>query len=131
MHRKGWLDRTLTSIAREVDNMITMMTTRDFWAAVAVGGTMVGFLAAAFVIMTNFDMMRMRNCFNASNLNAYLMFNVLMFFVFGGVLALGETFNYFDSKRRGVPHARGAIFWFLILTIALGSSGLVLLKISC
>lgn len=107
------------------------MSTRDFWAIFAVGATAAGFLAAAIFMMINFDMMRMRNCFNASNLNAYVMFNVLLFFAFAGACALGEAFNYFENKRRNIPHAFTALFWFFVITVGLGSAGLVLLKVSC
>lgn len=131
MRRKNWLDRILDSIAHTLDEWISIVCTRDFWAVVAVGMTVIGFLLAAIIMMINFDIMRMRSCFNASNLNAYLMFNILLFFVFDGMLAIGEVFNYFDNKRRGIPHTRSALFWFIIITMALGSGGLVMLKISC
>lgn len=121
----------LVSIGRTLDEWAAIVTTRDFWAIFAVAATVAGFLAAAIIMMINFDAMRMRNCFNASNLNAYLMFNILMFFALGGFMALGEAFNYFDNKRRGFPHKLGQMFWFFIVTIALGSIGLVMLKISC
>ena len=121
----------LTSISRTLDDWIAMVCTRDFWAIFAVGATLIGFLVAAAIMMTNFDMLRMRNCFNASNLNAYLMFNILMFFAFGGAVAMGEMFNYFDNRRRGIPHRRGPLFWFIIITVSLGSIGLVMLKESC
>lgn len=107
------------------------MSTRDFWAIFAIIATTVGFVAAAIFMMTNFNMMRMRNCFNASNLNAYILFNVLMFFSFAGACAIGEAFNYFENKRRRIPHTFTALFWFFIITISLGSAGLVLLKVSC
>lgn len=131
MRNKGWLNRMLISVERTLEEWYEMMCTRDFWVIVAVGGTVLGFLAAAIIMMTNFDMMRMKNCFNASNLSAYLMFNVLMFFVFGGMMALGEVFNYFDNKRRGIPHKPSSLLWFVTITISLGSVGLVLLKNSC
>lgn len=121
----------LTSISRTVDSWIAIMSTGDFWAIFAVGATAIGFLLAAGIMMTNFDMLRMRSCFNASNLNSYLMFNILMFFALGGALALGEVFNYFDDKRRNIPHKRGSLFWLLIITVSLGSGGLIMLKSSC
>jgi len=37
-------------------------------------------------------------------MSAYLMFNTLLFFCFGGMLAMGEVFNYFANKKRGIPH---------------------------
>lgn len=118
-------------IAHTLEEWGAMMCTRDFWGIVAVGATVSGFLIAALIMMTNFDIMRMRNCFDASNMSAYLMFNTLLFFVFGGMLAIGEVFNYFDNRRRGIPHKRSALFWFVMVTTTLGSIGLVLLKISC
>jgi hypothetical protein len=108
-----------------------IMSTREFWAIVAVGATIVAFMVAAFIMLTNFDAMRMRSCFNASNLSAYLMFNTLLFFAFGGLLAVGEVFNYFDNKKRGIPHKSVSIFWFVIVTVALGAVELVMLKMSC
>lgn len=131
LRHKSWLDRMTDSIARTLDEWVTMMYTRDFWAIVAVGATVAGFLIAAIIMMTNFDMMRMRGCFNASNMNAYLMFNVLMFFVLAGVMALGEVFNYFDNKKRGIPHKSSSLLWLFTITMALGSIGLVMLKVSC
>ena len=131
MRHKSWLDRMLDSIAHTLDEWFDMMCTRDFWAIVAVGATVVGFLIAAIIMMTNFDMMRMRGCFNASNMSAYLMFNVLMFFVLAGVMAIGEVFNYFDNKKRGIPHKPSSLLWLFTITMALGSIGLVMLKRSC
>lgn len=131
LRHKNWLDRILDSIARTLDEWFDMMCTRDFWAIFAVGMTVVGFLIAAMIMMINFDMMRMRNCFNASNMSAYLMFNVLLFFVFGGVVAMGEVFNYFDNKKRGIPHKPSSLLWFVTITMTLGSIGLVMLKLSC
>jgi hypothetical protein len=131
LRHKSLLERIVDSIARTLDEWGAMMRTRDFWGIVAVGSTVVGFLLAAGVMLIDFDAMRMRNCFNASNISAYLMFNTLLFFVFGGMLALGEAFNYFDNKRRGIPHRLGSVFWLVIITTALGSIGLVMLKISC
>lgn len=128
---KNWLDRMLDSLADTLSEWADIMSTRDFWGIVAVGTTVVGFLVVAGSMLINFDSMRMRSCFNASNWSAYLMFNVLMFFLFAGVMALGEAFNYFDSKRRGEPHKLGTTFSLLIVTMALGSIGLVMLKISC
>jgi len=131
LRHKSWLDRLLDSIARTLDEWYDMMCTRDFWGILAIGTTVVGFLIAAGIMMIDFNVMRMRNCFNASNMSAYLMFNVLMFFVMGGVMALGEAFNYFDNKKRGIPHKLGSVFWLIIVTTSLGSVGLVMLKISC
>jgi hypothetical protein len=121
----------VNSIARTFDEWVAMMCTREFWGIVTVGTTVIGFLIAAGIMMVNFDVMRMRNCFNASNMSAYVMFNVLLFFVLGGAMALGEAFNYFDNKKRGIPHKLGLVFWLVIVTITLGSIGLVMLKISC
>lgn len=131
MRHKNWLDRIADSIVHTLDEWGAMMCTREFWGIVAVGATVVGFLIAAGIMLIDLDIMRMRNCFNASNMSAYLMFNTLMFFVFGGMLALGETFNYFDNKRRGIPHKRSSLLWFIIVTTALGSVGLMMLKSSC
>lgn len=131
MRHKNWGDRALDSIARTLDEWIAIMSTRDFWAIFVVGSTLVGFLIAAIIMMINFDMMRMKNCFNASNTNAYLMFNILLFFVFDGLLALGEAFNYFDNRKRGIPHQLSSLVWFFSITLALGSAGLIMLKIAC
>ena len=131
LKRKSWMERTSYAISSTVEDWLAIMSTRDFWAIFAVGATTVGFLVAAIFMMINFDMMRMRSCFNASNLNAYVMFNVLLFFAFAGACALGEAFNYFESRRRGIQHTFTALFWFFIVTVTLGSSGLVLLKVSC
>ncbi len=131
MRDKSWLDQTVNSIARTLDEWGAMMCTREFWGIVAIGTTVVGFLMAAGIMMINFDIMRMKNCFKASNMSAYVMFNVLMFFVLGGVMAIGEGFNYFDNKKRGIPHKLGSVFWLIMVTVTLGSVGLVMLKISC
>lgn len=131
MKQKNWLGRTMDDISQALSEWVAIVTTREFWGLVAVGTTVIGFLMAAGSMMVNFDSMRMRDCFNASDLNAYLMFNILMFFVFAGVMALGEAFNYVDSKRRGEPHKLGSTFSLVIITTALGSIGLVMLKISC
>lgn len=131
LRHKGWLERMVDSLVRTLDEWFAMMCTREFWGIVAVGATVVGFLIAAAMMLINFDAMRMKNCFDASNMSAYLMFNVLLFFVFGGMLALGEVFNYFDNKKRGIPHKSSSLFWFVIVTTALGSIGLVMLKASC
>jgi hypothetical protein len=131
LQSNNWLDRTLDSGARKLDALIALMSTRDFWSILAVSSTVGGFLIAAMVMLTNFDIWRMRNCFHASNMSAYLMFNALLFFVFGGMLAMGEVFNYFDNKKRGIPHKRKSLFWFVIITSTLGTVELVMLKISC
>ena len=131
MKRKNWLSLVIGSIAQTLNEWIAIMSTREFWGIVAVGATVVGFLVAAGGILINFDSMRMRSCFGASNWIAFLMFNVLMFFVFAGIAAMGEAFNYFDSRKRGEPHQLGATFALVIATTALGSIGLVILKNSC
>ena len=131
MRHKSWLDRILDAMARTLDEALAMMCTRDFWAILAVCLTIIGFLIAAIIMMINFDMMRMRNCFSASNTNAFIMFIILIFFVFGGLVAMGEAFNYFDNKKRGIPHKIGSLVWLFSLTMTLGSAGLVMLKISC
>jgi hypothetical protein len=121
----------MTSIGNTLDEWGTMMTTAEFWAVFAIAATVVGFLLAAGLMLTDFDLVRMGNCFNANNLNAYVLFNILLFFVFDGLLAIGEIFNYFDSKKRGVPHKRSQLFWFTVITLGLGSVGLILVKNSC
>ena len=127
MQDRSWLEK----MADTLSEWGAMMLTREFWGIIAVGVTVVGFLVAAGIMLIDFDGMRMRNCFNASNMSAYLMFNVLMFFALGGVMALGEVFNYFDCKKQGVEHKVGPLFWLVIITTALGSIGLVMLKVSC
>jgi hypothetical protein len=127
----NWLDRIIQSTADKLGEFVAIMCTKDFWAIVAICVTMGGFLTAALIILTNFDIWRMRNCFYASNMNTYLMFNTFLFFVFGGMLALGEVFNYFDNRKRGIPHKRGSIFWFVIITSTLGTVELMMLKESC
>ncbi|MEJ1959490.1 MAG: hypothetical protein WDM70_08785 [Nitrosomonadales bacterium] len=131
MQHKSWLDQLLDPLADKLDEWIAIMCTKEFWGIVAVGTTVTAFVIAAIIMLTNFSIMRMRNCFNASNLNAYLMFNLLLFFVFGGMLALGEAFNFFDNKKRGIPHKRGGMFWFTLITTSLGSVELIMLKVSC
>ena len=131
LRHKSWLERTTDSFVRTLDEWYALMCTRDFWGIVIVGTAVVGFLIAAIIMMINFNAMRMRDCFHASNMNAYLMFNVLLFFGLAGAMAIGEAFNYFDNKRRGIPHRISSIFWFFSITITLGSIGLVMLKISC
>jgi hypothetical protein len=131
LRQQSWLDRTLNSVAAKVYDLIAIMCTRDFWAVFAVTAMMLGFMATAFYMLTNFSMMRMRNCFYASNMTTYLMFNTFLFFILGGMLALGELFNYLDNRKRGIPHKRGLIFWFLILTSILGTVELFMLKESC
>ena len=127
MSQKNLLDRLLETF----EEWGAIMSTREFWAIVAIGATIVAFLGAAFVMLTNFNAMRMRSCFNASNMSAYLMLNTVLFFVFGGLLAVGEVFNYFDNNKRGIPHKSTSLFWFLIVTIVLGTVELVLLKTFC
>ena len=107
------------------------MSTREFWGMVAIGAIVEAFFVAAFVMLTNFDAMRMRSCFHASNMSAYLLLNTLLFFVFGGLLAVGEVFNYFDNKKRGIPHKTISLFWFVIITVSLGTVELVMIKQSC
>ena len=131
LRQRNWLDRLLISISRTIDDWIALMQTREFWSVAAVGATVVGFLIAAMSMLINFDLMRMRNCFDASNFNAYLMFHILLFFVFDGMLAIGEIFNYFDDRRRGIPHKIGTLFWLIIITTALGSAGLIMVRVSC
>lgn len=131
MRHKSLLDRMVDSFVRTLDEWGAMMCTREFWGIVAIGTTVLGFVISALIMLIKFDPMRMRNCFNASNMNAYLMFNVLMFFSLAGVMSLGEAFNYFDNKKRGIPHKLGSIFWLIMVTTTLGSVGLVMLKISC
>jgi hypothetical protein len=131
LHQDNWLDRTLNSFALKLDDLAALMRTRYFWSVAAVCFTVGSFFVASFIILTNFNVMRMRNCFHASNMSTYLMFNTLLFFVFGGLLAMGEVFNYFDNKKRGVPHKRNAIFWFITITSTLGTLELIMLKISC
>ena len=127
MRHKSWADR----IAETLEGWLVLMSTRDFWGVVAVAATVAAFLVAAFVMMTNFDIMRMRNCFNASNMSAYLMLNTVLFFVFGGLLAVGEAFNYFDNRKRGIPHKKISLFWFVIITMTLGTVELMMMKVSC
>jgi hypothetical protein len=128
---ESWLDRRVSSIARTLDAWIALMSTPEFWGIVAVCATVMGFMIAAGIMMINFNVMRMRYCFNASNTSAFVMLNAALFFVLGGVMAIGEAFNYFDNKKRGIPHKIGTVFWLVIVTITLGSVGLVMLKISC
>jgi phosphate starvation-inducible membrane PsiE len=127
VQKRSWLD----SVSDTIEEWSAIVATVEFWSIVAVGATFVGFLIAAGAMLTDFSIMRMTNCFNASNLNAYLLFNILLFFVFDGLLAIGEIFNYFESKRNGVPHKRSSLFWFMIITLGLGSAGLVMLKSAC
>ena len=131
MQHKSWLDRILDPLAESLDDLIALMRTRAFWAIVSICLTVSAFLVTAFIMLTNFNVMRMRNCFNASNMSTYLMFNTLMFFALGGMLAMGEAFNYFDNKKRGIPHKSAAVFWFVIITSTLGTVELILLKNSC
>ena len=127
MKKKSLLDQLMEMLAE----WGAVMCTREFWAIVAIGALVAAFLVAAFVMLTNFNVMRMRSCFNASNMSAYLMLNALLFFVFGGLMALGEVFNYFDNKKRGIPHKSISLFWFVVITVVLGIAELVLLKVSC
>ena len=127
MRHKSWTNR----IVETLEEWLALMSTRDFWGVVAVATTVAAFLVAAFIMMTNFNIMRMRNCFNASNMSAYLMLNTVLFFVFGGLLAVGEAFNYFDNKKRGIPHKKISLFWFVIITMTLGTIELVMMKVSC
>lgn len=131
MNQKSWLSRMMESIAETLEEWGTIMSTKEFWSIVAVAATVVGFLVVAGGMLINFDSMRMRSCFGASNWNAFLMFNILMFFIFAGIASLGEAFNYFDSKKRGRPHKPGSTFTLIIVTTALGSVGLVILKHAC
>jgi hypothetical protein len=131
VRERSWLDRMMNSVGNTLDEWAAMMTTAEFWGVFAIAATVIGFLLAAGLMLTDFDMVRMGNCFNASNLNAYVLFNILLFFVFDGLLAIGEIFNYFDSKKRGVPHKRSPLFWFTVITLGLGSVGLVMVKSSC
>lgn len=131
MQKKSWLEQKLYSVSNTFEEWAAMMSTTEFWGIVAAGATLIGFLLSGAIMLTNFDMMRMSNCFNASNLSAYLLFNVLLFFVFDGLLALGEIFNYFDNRKNGIPYKRSAMFWLAIVTLALGSIGLIMVKNSC
>ena len=131
MKPKSWLDRMIDSIAQVFQDWGAVMATREFWAILAVTTIMIGFLIVAGSMLVNFNSMRMRNCFGASNWTAFLMFNVLAVFVFAGIAALGEAFNYFDSRKRGIPYKLSSTFSLLIAMVALGSVGLVILKNAC
>ena len=127
MAKKNLIDQ----IKNTLEEWVAIMSTREFWGIVAIGSIVVAFLVAAFVMLTNFDAMRMRSCFHASNMSAYLLLNTLLFFVFGGLLAVGEVINYFDNKKRGIQHKSISLFWFVIITVSLGTLELVMLKESC
>ncbi|MDX8398904.1 MAG: hypothetical protein R8K20_01495 [Gallionellaceae bacterium] len=131
MKQKNWLDRMMNSIAQLFQDWGAVMATREFWAILAVTAIMIGFLIVAGSMLVNFNSMRMRNCFGASNWAAFLMFNILAVFVFAGIAALGEAFNYFDSRKRGIAYKLSSTFSLLIGMVALGSIGLLVLKSAC
>lgn len=104
---------------------------KKFLGATSIATIVLGFLIAAIIIMTDPHTMLMKDCHNASNLNAFLIFNTLLFFFFSGVTALGEVFHFFENKGRGIPHKSGFLFWAITITITLGSIDLMMLKLSC
>lgn len=107
-----------------------LLTSRDFWVLTGIGLALLGILVGGIVMLINFDVGRM-SCNTMGDLPAYLMFNTLIIFVFGGLVAMGEGFTYFDNKKRGFPVKKGWLMTFLGVALVIGVFGLVMLKIYC
>ncbi len=113
-----------------VNEIWQLITSREFWVLTGIGLALLGILVTGMVMLTNFDMARM-SCGRLGDLPAYLMFNLFIIFVFGGLVAMGEGFTYFDNKKRGFPVKKGWLMTFLGVALLLGIAGLVMLKVYC
>lgn len=124
--KRSWLD----GVSDTLGEWGAILCTRDFWAVFAVVAAILGVLVTGMVMLTNFDMARM-SCRRVSDLNAYLMFNIFLIFVFGGMLTVGELFSYLENRKRGIPHKINFLFWALLVAMGLGVVGLVMLGMFC
>jgi len=113
-----------------VNEIWQLITSREFWVLTGIGVALLGIIVVGMVMLTNFEMARM-SCGKLGDLPAYLMFNTFIIFVFGGLVAMGEGFSYFDNKKRGFPVKKGWLMTFLGTALLLGIVGLVMLKIYC
>lgn len=113
-----------------VNEIWDMLCSREFWILTGLGLGLLAIVVAGMVMLTNFEMVRM-SCGRVGDLQAYLMFNVFVIFIFGALTAMGESFTYFDNKKRGVPTKKGYLMIFLAVAFLLGIAGLVMLKLYC
>lgn len=122
MSKKGFDDN--------VNEIWEMLSSREFWIMTGIGLALLAIIVTGMVMLTNFEMTRM-SCGRVGDLEAYLMFNVFVIFVFGALTAMGEGFTYFDNKKRGAPSKKGYLMIFLGVAFLLGVSGLTMLKLFC
>lgn len=113
-----------------VNEIWEMLASREFWILTGIGLGLLAIIATGMVMLTNFEMARM-SCGRVGDLEAYLMFNVFVIFIFGALTAMGEGFTYFDNKKHGIPTKKGYLLIFLGIAFLLGVSGLVMLKVFC
>jgi hypothetical protein len=113
-----------------INEIWEMLCSRDFWILTGIGLTLLGILVTGMVMLTNFDLARM-SCGRLDDLPAFLMFNVFIIFVFGGLVAMGEGFTYIDNKKRGYRPRKNYLMIFLGVALVLGITGLVMLKAFC
>lgn len=121
----------MNAVTAALNKIRSQMYTKQFWGITAIATMVPGFLIAAIIIMTDPHTMLMKDCHKASNLNAFLIFNTLLFFFFSGVTALGEIFHFFENKGRGIPHKSSFLFRAITITVTLGSIDLMMLKLNC
>ncbi|MBI3903748.1 MAG: hypothetical protein HY306_12540 [Nitrosomonadales bacterium] len=125
------LDRMLDSMARSINRTFALICTPYFWGVTAIIFSVTGFLVAGVATLTDFDLMRMRYCFDASDVHSFQMFMCLLFFVFCGLMAIGESFNLFDNIKHGIPHKYTTLFGLLFACGVLGIIGLKMVKLYC
>lgn len=118
------------SFDESINEIWELLCDRDFWLLTGVGLAFLGILATGMVMLTNFDMGRM-SCGKLENLPAYLMLNTFIIFVFGALVAMGESFTYLEAKKRGFRPSKNYLLLFLGGALLLGIAGLVMLKMYC
>lgn len=118
------------SFDESINEIWEMISSREFWILTSIGLGLVAIVVTGMVMLTNFEMVRM-SCGKLDDLQAYLMFNVFVIFIFGALTAMGEGFTYFDNKKVGAPTKKGYLLIFLGVAFLLGIIGLVMLKLYC
>ncbi|MFA7242859.1 MAG: hypothetical protein WC091_22365 [Sulfuricellaceae bacterium] len=113
-----------------INEIWELLCSRDFWMLTGIGLTLFGILVAGMIMLTNFDMARM-SCGKMEDMPAFLLINIFIIFVFGGLVAMGEGFTYFDEKKLGFRPRKSYLLTFLGAALLLGIVGLVMLKVYC
>lgn len=108
-----------------------MLQQQKFWGMIAIGATVLGFMAASVIMMLDTSTMLFRECSKASNTSAFLMSIFFFSFLLAGIMALGEGFRFFENKRGGISNKSGLLLWTVATTIILGSIALTMLKFTC